>query len=119
MMSQLTPPGKTSISDARDLLHLVPLQKKVASCDVWDCSTRTGLCQGLSCTVTLFSSASAAGSISDKKEWCVTVPKDIELLELSNKCDCSLPHRSVFLSPSTGLRLVLYIGLALKSTQKP
>lgn len=117
MMSQLTSPGKISVSDAWDLMYLVPLQKNVVSCDVLDCSTTTGLCQG--CTLMLFSSASAAGSIiSDKNEWCATVPKDIELLEPSNKCDCSLPQTSVLLSLSTGLILMLYIGLILKSTQK-
>lgn len=47
MLSQLTPPGKISIiSDVWGLMYLLPLQKNVASCDVWDCSTRTGLCQG-------------------------------------------------------------------------
>lgn len=74
---------------------------------------------GLCCKWMLFSSASTAGSISDKNEWCGTVPKDLELLELSNKSYRCSPHRSALLSLSTGLRLALYIGLALKSTQGP
>lgn len=74
---------------------------------------------GLRCKLMLFSSASTAGSISYKNEWHGSVSKDLELLELSNKCYHCSPHRSALLSTSTGLRLVLYTGLALKSTQRP